>query len=148
MAMLPPLKDPHHRCNQSRNGRRQMTLSRLPKRKQDQGFALFYLNFDLGSAIGTAGIVALFARHTQTNHALLAEMTSPFSEWLRTPSAIGYWSITELDGLAALDQEITRQASMIAYNNAFLAIAILLTALIPFILLFRYKSEKVPQKAS
>ena len=119
-----------------------LTLSRLPGRKQDQGFALFYLNFDLGSAIGTAGIVALLARHSQANHAALAEMSSPYSEWLRTPSAVSYWSITEVEGLAALNEEIARQAAMIAYNNAFLAIAVLLAALIPFILLFHYRKRK------
>ena len=49
------------------------------------------------------------------------------------------WSLSEVSGVAALEQEVSRQAAMIAYNNSFLVIAIALAALIPLIWLFRYQ---------
>lgn len=114
-----------------------LALSKLDKRVQDQGFAFFYLSFDIGSAVGTAAIVGLHTRHTQINHAVLTESVTPFRELAQSE----YWSVFQLEGLAALDQEVTRQATMVAYNNSFLAIALTVASLIPAILLFRYKGR-------
>ncbi len=119
-----------------------LVLSNLDKRIQDQGYALFYLNFDLGSAMGTAAIIGLHARHSQINHANLSEFVNPFNELFRGGVGSGLWSITESSGLAAIEHEITRQATMIAYNNSFLVIALSMAALIPFILLFRHRTDK------
>jgi DHA2 family multidrug resistance protein len=115
-----------------------LALSRLDKRLQDQGYAVFYLNFDIGSAIGTAAIFSLHTRYSQIHHALLSENINPFNELFRHSPASELWSIEESSGLAALDLEITRQATMIAYNNSFIAISLLIASLIPFILLFRH----------
>ena len=119
-----------------------LVLANLDKRVQDQGYALFYLNFDLGSAMGTAAIIGLHARHSQVNHANLSEFINPFNELFRGGVGSGLWSITDSSGLAAIEHEITRQATMIAYNNSFLVIALSMAALIPFILLFRHRPDK------
>ena len=108
-----------------------------PPSAQDQGFALFYLNFDLGSSIGTVAIIGLHARHAQINHALLTEQISPFNELLYAPGVASVWDIGDLRGLAVLTDEISRQATMIAYNNSFLLTAVLIASLVPLILLFR-----------
>ncbi len=47
------------------------------------------------------------------------------------------WDVTEAWGRAALDVEVTRQAAMIAYNNAFLLVAIGTALLLPLVLMFR-----------
>ena len=60
-----------------------LCLSKLDKRVQDQGFSLFYLNYDIGNAIGTAVIVSLHTRHTQINNAYLVENISPFNPAVR-----------------------------------------------------------------
>jgi len=114
-----------------------IVLARLHGQRQDQGFAMFYLNFDIGYAIGTSAIVALYARYFQINHALLSENITPFNEVLKYPSVINSWSIEELGGLASLQTEVARQAAMIAYNNCFLACAIAMTLLVPAVFLFK-----------
>ena len=116
-----------------------LTLSRLDDRVQDQGFAFFYLSFDVGSAIGTAVIVGLHARYAQINHSVLAEHVSPFSELIRTLPLPEPWSLSETSGLAALEDEVARQATMIAYNNSFLMIALAMAVMLPLVLLFRYE---------
>ena len=116
-----------------------LTLSRLKGRVQDQGFAFFYLNFDVGSAIGTAAIVGAHARLSQINHSVLAEHISPFREVLPGAHPSGAWSLSETSGLAALEGEVSRQAAMIAYNDSFLIVSLALAATIPMILLFRYR---------
>ena len=116
-----------------------LTLSRLEGRVQDQGFAFFYLSFDVGSAIGTAAIVAVLGRMSQINHSVLAEQVSPLRELLGTMSLPERWSLSEASGLAALEGEVARQAAMIAYNDSFLLVAIALVVMIPMTALFRYR---------
>ena len=116
-----------------------LTLSRLKGRVQDQGFAFFYLNFDVGSAIGTAAIVGAQARLSQINHSVLAEHVSPLREALHGAHLSGPWSLSETSGLVALEGVVSRQAAMIAYNDCFLIVSLALAATIPMILLFRYR---------
>ena len=125
-----------------------LVLANLDKRAQDQGYALFYLNFDIGSAMGTAAIIGLHARHSQINHANLSEFVNPFNELFRGGVGSGLWSITDSSGLAAIENEITRQATMIAYNNSFVVIAVAMASLIPFILLFRHRAHKTTGAAT
>jgi DHA2 family multidrug resistance protein len=115
-----------------------LTLSRLHQRVQDQGFALFYLIFDVGSAIGIAAVIGLQTRYSQINHSELNEFVSPFNELLRYPHFTNAWDTGSVTGLAALQGEIGRQASMIGYNNAFMTIAVVMAVLLPFVFCFRH----------
>ncbi len=115
-----------------------LTLSRLEKRVQDQGYGLFYLSFDIGYAIGAAAIVGLHARFSQINHAVLTEHVTPFNELFRYAPVSEAWPLFDPGGLATIELEIARQSAMIAYNNSFMIIAALIAVLIPFILLFRH----------
>lgn len=122
-----------------------MTLSGLPKRVQDQGFAIFYLVFDMGNAIGTALIVAFFTNQSQVGHALFSEHVSPYSPALQgggTASGSG-WDITNAKGLSAINDEVARQAAAVAFNNCYLVVALVLAGVIPFILLFRRNRSRV-----
>ena len=120
-----------------------LTLSRLERRVQDQGFALFYLNFDIGYAIGTAAVIGVQVHSSQVNHAELSAFITPFNELLRHPGLAGTWDIASTPGLAALQDEIGRQATMIGYNNAFMVIAVVMAVLLPFIVCFRHP-RRVP----
>lgn len=114
-----------------------LALSRLPPRVQDQGFSMFYLNFDVGYAIGTAVVIGMHARHSQINRAILAEHVSPFSGVIIPEQ----WSLSDQAGLAAIQVEVERQATMIAFNNSFLVSAIALMVLVPFIFVFEFKPQ-------
>ncbi|MEM7425407.1 MAG: DHA2 family efflux MFS transporter permease subunit [Pseudomonadota bacterium] len=119
-----------------------LVLSKLKGPLQDQGFALFYLTYDIGNAIGTAMIIGLHTRHSQTNHALLTENVTVFNELWRYTALRGNWSLADLEGLVAINSEIARQAAMIAYNNSFLLIAILTAASAPLLFMFRRDSSE------
>jgi DHA2 family multidrug resistance protein len=124
-----------------------MTLSHLPKRMQNQGFALFYLMFDVGNAIGTAVLIAMHTRHSQVGHALLSEHISPFRDVIRGSLVDGdQWNQGSLQALMSIDNEITRQALAIAYNNSYLVSSLVLVAMIPLIFLYRKpNSEPSPE---
>ena len=115
-----------------------MTLSHLPKRAQDQGFALFYLMFDVGNAIGTAVLIAMHTRHSQIGHALLSEHISPFRDVIRDNLIDGEnWDRGSLQSLLGIEHEITRQALAIAYNNSYLVASMVLACMIPLVFLYR-----------
>ena len=119
-----------------------LTLFKLSNKLQDQGFAFYYLAFDVGSAIGTAAVIGLHARHSQVNRSILTENITPYTNAIALEQT---WSITDPAGLAALELEVTRQATMIAFNNSFMVIAVVMLSLVPFIFLFRYsKPDNAP----
>ncbi len=125
-----------------------MVLSKLKGKLQDQGFAMFYLNFDIGYAIGTSAIIGIHAKYAQINHALLSANIIPFNEVLRYPSFTRQWSIDELDGLMAVQSEVARQAGMIAYNNSFMICALCMIAMIPVVFLFHNNWSKSEHEQS
>ena len=114
-----------------------LALGTLPRRFQADGYSVFYLQFDIGSAVGVAGVIAIHTQNSQANHAVLSEHVTPFNELLRYPNIPEIWDVTEVWGRAALDLEISRQAEMIAYNNSFLLVALGTALLLPVVFLFR-----------
>jgi len=125
-----------------------LALSRLKTQQQDQGFAIFYLVFDVGNAIGAAFFVTLLTRQAQITHAVLSESVTPYSDPLRAAEAAGSaWDPSTAGGLALIEDEIVRQSLAVAYDNCYLLMAVLLWALIPAILLFRRRRARVAAEA-
>jgi DHA2 family multidrug resistance protein len=114
-----------------------MVLSKLKGKLQDQGFAMFYLNFDLGYAVGTSIIIGMHARHTQANYSVISSGLTPFNQSLQYPDIQQGWSLNHVETLLSLQAEVSRQATMIAYNNSFLICAWLMIILIPFCYMFK-----------
>ena len=118
-----------------------LCLSKLDKKMQDQGFSLFYLNYDIGNAFGTSIIIGLHARQSQISHTYIAEGINSFNAQVRYSTLPNSWSVDTLEGVSTLTDEISRQAAMIAYNGSFLSISIAVALLIPFIIFFRYSRD-------
>jgi DHA2 family multidrug resistance protein len=76
-------------------------------------------------------------RMTQTVHASLAGEVSPFASALRLPAMQHFWNLHTTAGLAALNQEVTRQAAMIAYIDNFKFMMVVTLAAIPLLALLR-----------
>jgi MFS transporter, DHA2 family, multidrug resistance protein len=122
-----------------------LALSHLSGKTQDQGYSLFYLFFELGSSLGVAAIVGRHLRDTQINHAALTENIHPFNELFRYDAMERVFSARDPASLAAIEAEIGVQATMIAYNNAFLTTLILMLTLIPVLYVFK-TGKKKPDK--
>jgi len=110
------------------------TFATLAPQYRNEGTAFFSLVRNLGSSIGISAVEALLARNTQAMHARLAEHVSPYGNFMRLqdPAALATPS-----GLAAINGEVTRQASMIAYNNDFKLMMVLALCAVPCVLLLR-----------
>jgi MFS transporter, DHA2 family, multidrug resistance protein len=79
--------------------------------------------------------VAEVVRSTGVNYALMSEIVTPFNKTLGMPWVIGGWDYTTTQGLMRLSREVTRQAAMIAYLNAFGLFTLVSALAVPFALL-------------
>ena len=89
-----------------------------PKFRTD-GAALFSLMRNIGSAIGVSLAVVLLTQSSAIMHAQFAEQITPFNRALETGAAGLFLNPHMSAGLTALDAQISRQASIIAYGNVF-----------------------------
>ncbi len=106
-----------------------------------EGTAIYSLIRNIGSSIGIAMVQALQVANTQTAHEGLANALTPTnSALMQSLYAQG------VAGLAALNDEITRQASMIAYVDNFKLMLILTLLAMPLLLLIRQPKRAAPSQ--
>lgn len=96
-----------------------MTFASLERRHLAESMSLFHLLRNIGSSLFISLSVAEIVRSTAVNYGRMAEMVSPYNEALAMPDVMGGWSAGTVPGLASLGKEISRQAAMIGYVNAF-----------------------------
>jgi len=110
------------------------TFATLSPQMRAEGTALYSLVRNIGSSIGIALVQALLVRNTQVVHASLATHITAANPAVAASGA----------SLAAIDGEITRQASMIAYVNDYWLMMLLTLAVIPMLLLIRPPKAAAP----
>ena len=116
-----------------------VAFSTLPAALRTEAMSFVYLINSLGVAMGATLIFNLVARFSQTSHASLTAHVSPFNEAFRSESSRQVWDLGQQADLAALSAEIERQATMIAFNNAFFVSAVIGVAVLPLVLLLRVR---------
>jgi MFS transporter, DHA2 family, multidrug resistance protein len=109
---------------------------------RNEGAALFSLSRNLGSSIGISIVETMLTRNTQTAHASLAAHVSPFSSVVRAHMPGG---VPGVRGLAALNAEVTQQATMIAYLDNFKMMLWLCLLAIPLVLFLRKGESHNPE---
>jgi DHA2 family multidrug resistance protein len=114
-----------------------ITFATLAPEYRTQGTALYSLFRNIGASIGISIVVFMLTRNTQIMHAALAEHVTLFNEALRNPAVAQIWNLGTAAGRLALNAEITRQATIIAYANDFKLMMLISLAAIPLVLLLR-----------
>jgi len=114
-----------------------VTFATLDPKYRAEAMATFHLLRNMGSSLFISICVAEIVRATGANYARLAEFVSPFNKVMALPWATGSWTLDTTSGLARFGREVTRQATMIGYSNAFLMYTAVSLAAIPLCLLVR-----------
>jgi DHA2 family multidrug resistance protein len=114
-----------------------LALSGLPHHILTQGTALRALMRMLGGSIGIAILETQLTQNTQIVHSRLVEHLRPDNPLARFPYLSAPYSLTDPSGIAALNHEVTRQAAMVAYNDDFALMLIVILASLPLLLLVR-----------
>jgi DHA2 family multidrug resistance protein len=111
-----------------------VAYSTLPMSARTEAAGIFSLMRNIGSSVGISIVMTLLSRNTQLNHAEIASRLSPFGDnAAQIAAAIGH----SAGGLAALNGEVTRQASGIAFLNDFWLMMVMTLVSIPLLLLLR-----------
>ena len=119
-----------------------LALSNLPRHILTQGTALFSLMRNLGGSIGISVVEALLIQNTQIVHSRLVEHLRPDNFLARAPLLAPQFSLTVPNGIAALNAEVTRQASMVAYIDVFTFMMAIVIMTIPLLLVVRPRRER------
>jgi DHA2 family multidrug resistance protein len=114
-----------------------VTFATLPAELRTQGTALFSLLRNIGLAIGVSVTSVVLTQSTQIMHAEIGANVSSFNRSLQRGGAYLWWTISNPQGIAALNSEVTRQAAMIAYLDDFKLLFIVSLLMMPLLLLMR-----------
>jgi DHA2 family multidrug resistance protein len=124
-----------------------ITFATLPGAFRTQGTALYSLMRNIGSSIGISLVIFLLTRNTQLVHAELAGLVTPFNDPLAAVAPARIWDMTTLVGKAALDAEVTKQATIVAYANDFKLMMLVALVALPLIFLLRKAQVKPGEHA-
>jgi MFS transporter, DHA2 family, multidrug resistance protein len=108
-----------------------VAFSTLAPAFRNEATAMFSLMRNIGSSIGISMVTTILTRHTQVMHARLAENVTPYLNPMHPVTA------SSGQDIALLNQAVTSQATMIAYNNDFKLMMILTLCALPFVALLR-----------
>jgi len=112
-----------------------VAYSTLPMAARTEAAGIFSLMRNIGSSVGISIVMTLLSRGTQVNHAELAERITAFDPAAAHLSATLH--LPQATALTALNAQITRQASAIAFLNDFWMMMIMTLVAIPLLMLLR-----------
>ena len=114
-----------------------LTFQSTAPERRTEGVVLFNLILNMGSGFGITMAVLVFTKSVQINHESLIPHISHFNPIFQGGFLPRLWDLESAVGLKAMDIEIVRQATTIAFGNSFLFIAFVALAAIPVIYCFR-----------
>jgi len=118
-----------------------LAFATLTPALRNEGTSVFSLMRNLGSSIGISIVVTLVTRNTQIAHASLGSHVSYYNPAMHTITG----ALPTLRTLTELNETVTQQAAMIAYNDDFQMMLVLSVAAIPLVLLFRKGVSKIAE---
>jgi MFS transporter, DHA2 family, multidrug resistance protein len=124
-----------------------IAFSTLPGNLRTEGTSLISLARNIGGAIGISITSYLLVHNTQILHAEIAEQVTPFNRMLQTGGAYLMWNLTTPLGITAINHEVTRQASIMAYANDF-KFLLVVSVPIAFLVFLMKKPKRIAAAAS
>jgi DHA2 family multidrug resistance protein len=112
---------------------------------RNEGAAMFTLVRNLGSAAGISILQAMTVRSAATVHSRLIEGVRPDNPVLTQNTPEFDFSAPEM--IARMNAEISRQASMVSYIDAFWLLFLLSLAIVALLMLMRHKRQAAGSEA-
>ncbi|HZS83223.1 MAG TPA: MDR family MFS transporter [Stellaceae bacterium] len=114
-----------------------VTFSTLPAASRTEATGLYNLARNIGSSIGISAVSSLLVAEMQANHAAIVQHVTPFNRLFAAPAIAHFWSPVTAAGRAALDAQITSQATTIAYIDDFKLMMVIALIAMPMVLLLK-----------
>jgi len=122
-----------------------LAFSTLPREMRTEGAGLFTLFRSLGSSVGISILSAVQVQAMVTAHSDLASNIRPDNPIIRTMARP--IDFNSLPSLTAVDGEISRQAAMVAYIDAFKMVMIICFVALPLLLLMRQPKQRLAEES-
>jgi MFS transporter, DHA2 family, multidrug resistance protein len=123
-----------------------MTMSGIKREDMGNASAIYNLVRNLGGSFGVAFVTTMLSRKAQFHQNHLVENLTPFDtayqmfsgQTSRFLQYRGFNDFTsESGGLAMIYRELLRQASMMAFNDAFFIVCIIMICVLPLVLVMK-----------
>jgi DHA2 family multidrug resistance protein len=123
-----------------------VAFASLAPDNRNEGTAMFSLVRNIGSSIGISIVVSALSHTARVERAALAEHIEASSLPLRLAIEAGTVALDSPEGLAALDGELTRQATTLAFLHDFRLMMWVCLAAMPLVLLLRRPVSAPPPR--
>jgi DHA2 family multidrug resistance protein len=113
-----------------------LAFATLSPHLRTEGAAIYTLARTLGGSIGISVTQSQLTQNMQRVHATMIEHLRPDNPLAQAPFLAAPYSLSTPTGLATLNTEVTRQATMVAYVNDYrnmLLLSLLLLAMVPLL---------------
>ena len=114
-----------------------VTFATLAPQFRNEATGLFSLLRNMGGSIGISVVTSLLTSNTQVNHSEIVAHVTRFNHAFDSAVVQRFWSPFTASGQAALDAEVTRQATLIAYIDDFKLMMLVALLSIPLVFLLR-----------
>ncbi|MFM9941424.1 MAG: DHA2 family efflux MFS transporter permease subunit [Hyphomicrobiaceae bacterium] len=114
-----------------------VTFTGIQRERMPEAVSVYHLLRNIGASLFISVSVAEVVRSTGMNYAQLSEIISPYNKSLSLPWVIGPIDLSSLASLERLSREVSRQAAMIAYINAFGLFTAVSAVALPLVLLMQ-----------
>jgi DHA2 family multidrug resistance protein len=119
-----------------------LTLSHIPRERMNFASALYNLLRNMGGSVGIAVVTTVIARRTQIYHARLVEHLTPLDPAYvlahgRIEQALSLKGYAFAPADALIQGELMRQATMLAFRDAFLMLSVLMLSVIGLVFLMK-----------
>ena len=105
-----------------------------------EGSSMFILMRNIGGSIGISTFFTRIAQDSQINHERLGENITAFAHTDLLPQA---WNWSTTGGAMALNAELSRQASSLAYLNSYSMMTLITLVTIPLCFMFKIPNQKM-----
>jgi DHA2 family multidrug resistance protein len=116
-----------------------ITFSTIPNYLFPTASAFFHLLRNLGTSVFVAISITLLIRTSKISYSELIQSINPYEERLRFPNVVGNGTLDWMDSLKNLVSEVSRQSSMIGYDNVFYFYAVTCLVALPVLSLVTVK---------
>jgi DHA2 family multidrug resistance protein len=114
-----------------------LAFATLEPHLRAEGTAFFTVFRNIASSAGISLTAAFLSQNTQILHSTLVEHVRPDNPLARAPFVSDQFNLDSLQGIAAVNAEVTRQAMMMAYANDYWMLMLMTLCAIPLIVFMR-----------
>ncbi|BBK40828.1 EmrB/QacA family drug resistance transporter [Allostella vacuolata] len=114
-----------------------ISFATLAPEHRPQGTSLFSLMRNVGGSVGISVVIFLLARGGQAARSELVPHLHPLAPAIQARPLPDAWSLDTVEGLAALQAEVMRQAQAIAYFSDFQLLSMIAALAIPVVCMIR-----------